>query len=163
MLKPYTFTPDIFTGPFCRTIQALGYYGFLPKTKLSSAQNKNQYQGDNVRNYHAKLSAVLETFRIANERLRNVTLPIGAGGNAHGGHQDLYFVHYLRHAGRRHVVRALWSTYAPNSTSLLCVYRRVMIVWTFPTLFVAISLHLRCGKFPKATTRCCAKNVHSIS
>jgi hypothetical protein len=79
LLKPYTFTPAIFTGPFCRTIQAWGYYGFLPKTKLSSAQNKNQYQGDNVRNYHAKLSAVLETFRIASERLRNVTLPIGAG------------------------------------------------------------------------------------
>ena len=79
-LKPYMFTPAIFTEPFRRTIQAWGYHGFLPKTKLSSAQNKNLNQGDNVRNYHAQLSAVLETFRTANERLRNVTLPIGAGG-----------------------------------------------------------------------------------
>ncbi len=70
-LKPYMFTPAIFTEPFCRTIQAWGYHGFLPKTKLSSAQNKNLNQGDNVRNYHAQLSAMLETFRTANARLRN--------------------------------------------------------------------------------------------
>jgi hypothetical protein len=79
-LKPYMFPPAIFTEPFRRTIQAWGYHGFLPKTKLSSAQNKNLNQGDNVRNYHAQLSAVLETFRTANARLRNVTLPIGTGG-----------------------------------------------------------------------------------
>jgi hypothetical protein len=59
---PYNFTPAIFTEPFCRTIQAWGYHGFLPKTKLSSAQYKNQRQGDIVRNYHAQLSAMLETF-----------------------------------------------------------------------------------------------------
>ncbi len=58
----------------------MGYHGFLPKTKLSSARNKNLNQGDNVSNYHVQLSAVLETFRAANERLRNVTLLIGTGG-----------------------------------------------------------------------------------
>ncbi len=79
-LKAYMFTPAIFTEPFRRTIQAWGYHGFLPKTKLSSAQNKNQHQGDNVRNYHAQLRAVLDTFRTVNERLLNVPLPIGAGG-----------------------------------------------------------------------------------
>ena len=79
-LKPYMFTPAIFTEPCRRTIQAWGYHGFLPKTKLSSAQNKNQDQGDNVRNYNAQLRAVLETFQTANECLRNVTLPIGAEG-----------------------------------------------------------------------------------
>jgi hypothetical protein len=35
LLKPYMFTPAIFTEPFCRTIQAWGYHGFLPKTNLT--------------------------------------------------------------------------------------------------------------------------------
>ena len=37
-LKPYMFTPAIFTETFRRTIQAWGYHGFLPKPKASSAQ-----------------------------------------------------------------------------------------------------------------------------
>ena len=39
-LKPYMFTPAIFTESFRRTIKAWGFHGFLPKVKLSSAQNQ---------------------------------------------------------------------------------------------------------------------------
>ena len=45
-LKPYMFTPAIFTESFRRTIKAWGYHGFLPKVKLSSAQNQIQRQGE---------------------------------------------------------------------------------------------------------------------
>ena len=76
-LKPYMFTPAIFTEKFRRTIKAWGYHGFLPKVKLSSAQNKTQQQGDPIRNYHKQLRMVLATFNSANERLRNTTLPLG--------------------------------------------------------------------------------------
>ena len=76
-LKPYMFTPAIFTEKFRRTIKAWGYHGFLPKVKLSSAQNKTQQQGDPIRNYHKQLRMVLATFNSANERLRNITLPLG--------------------------------------------------------------------------------------
>jgi hypothetical protein len=52
LLKPYMFTPAIFKEEFRRKIQAWRYHGFLPKTKLSSAQNQSsRKQGDNVRNY----------------------------------------------------------------------------------------------------------------
>ena len=72
------FTPAIFTERFRRTIKAWGYHGFLPKVKLSSAQNKIQCQGNPMRNYHKQLWQVLSTFLAsANERLRNITLPIG--------------------------------------------------------------------------------------
>ena len=37
-LKPYMFTPAIFTESFRRTFKAWGYHGFLPKCKKSSAQ-----------------------------------------------------------------------------------------------------------------------------
>lgn len=80
-LKPYMFTPAIYTATFRRTIQAWGYHGYLPKPKVSSAQNAVQRQGDNIRNYHAQLGTVLETFRTANERLRNVRLPLGHTGS----------------------------------------------------------------------------------
>ena len=80
-LKPYMFTPAIYTATFRRTIQAWGYHGYLPKPKVSSAQNTVQRQGDNIRNYHAQLGKVLETFRTANERLRNVRLPLGHKGS----------------------------------------------------------------------------------
>ena len=79
-LKPYMFTPAIFTENFRRTIQAWGYHGFLPKPKTSSAQNQIKQTGDNNRNYHAQLTVVLQSFQSANERLKNVTLPIGATG-----------------------------------------------------------------------------------
>jgi hypothetical protein len=49
----------------------------LSKVKLSSAQNKMQSQGDHIRNYHKQLRKVLATFETANERLRNITLPLG--------------------------------------------------------------------------------------
>ena len=80
-LKPYMFTPAIFTESTRRTIQAWGYHGFLPKHKVSSAQNQVQRQGDNIRNYHAQLQAVLSTFTAAEPRLRSVQLPIGPTGS----------------------------------------------------------------------------------
>ena len=80
-LKPYMFTPAIFTEKFRRTIHAWGYHGFLPKPKISSAQNQKQNQGDNVRNYHAQLATVLQTFTTAGPRLKNVTLPLGPAGS----------------------------------------------------------------------------------
>jgi hypothetical protein len=79
-LKPYMFTPAIFTETFRRRIEAWGYHGFLPKSRASSAQNQMQPQGENLRNYHAQLRVVLQTFETANARLRNVTLPIGPNG-----------------------------------------------------------------------------------
>ena len=51
-LKPYMFTPAIFTESLWRTIQAWGYHGFLPKPKPSSAQNQTFKLGDNIRNLH---------------------------------------------------------------------------------------------------------------
>ena len=80
-LKPYMFTPAIFTEPFRRTIKAWGFHGFLPKVKLSSAQNQMQQQGVPIRKYHKQLRKVLETFRTANDRLRNITLPLGPTKN----------------------------------------------------------------------------------
>ena len=79
-LKPYIFTPAIFTEQFRRTINAWGYHGFLPKAKLSSAQNQILKPGDNIRNYHAQLSAVLSSFCKADARLLNIKLPIGPHG-----------------------------------------------------------------------------------
>lgn len=80
-LKPYMFTPAIFTEQFRRTFPAWGYHAFLPKEKSSSAQNVTKRQGDNMRNYHAQLKAALETFRTADERLCNISLPIGPLGD----------------------------------------------------------------------------------
>ena len=80
-LKPYMFTPAIFTETFRRKIQAWGYHGFLPKSKASAAQNKKMPQGNNIRNYHAQLSAVLDSFITAGPQLRNVLLPIGQTGS----------------------------------------------------------------------------------
>ena len=80
-LKPYMFAPAIFKEEFRRKIQAWGYHGFLPKQKLSSAQNQTSMkQGDNVRNYHAQLYAVLRSFTTAGPQLTNVILPIGPTG-----------------------------------------------------------------------------------
>jgi hypothetical protein len=80
-LKPYMFAPAIFKEEFRRKLQAWGYHGFLPKAKLSSAQNQtNMKQGDNVRNYHAQLDAVLSSFTSAGPYLMNVSLPIGPQG-----------------------------------------------------------------------------------
>ena len=79
-LKPYMFTPAIFTEKFRRTIQAWGHHGFLPKPKTSSAQNQVKKQGANNRNYHSQLTVVLQSFQSANARLKNVTLSIGPTG-----------------------------------------------------------------------------------
>ena len=79
-LKPYMFTPAIFTEKFRRSIKAWGYHGFLPKKKASSAQNKVLRQGDNLRNYHKELHAVLDSFRKCGPSLRDVYLPIGPKG-----------------------------------------------------------------------------------
>jgi hypothetical protein len=64
-LKPYMFTPTIFTKQFRRTFPAWGYHAFLPKEKSSSAQTVTKRQGDNTRNYHAQVKAALENFRTA--------------------------------------------------------------------------------------------------
>jgi len=80
-LKPYMFTPAIFKETFRRTIKAWGYHGFLPKPKTSSAQNQTKKQGDNIRNYHAQLYAVLHSFTTAGPQLENVLLPIGPAGS----------------------------------------------------------------------------------
>jgi hypothetical protein len=81
-LKPYMFTLAIFKEEFQRKVQTWGYHhGFLPKTKLSSAQNQSsRKQGDNVRNYHAQLYEVLRSLSTAGPKLRNVSLPIGPNG-----------------------------------------------------------------------------------
>ena len=76
-LKPYMFTPAIFTEKFRRSINAWGYHGYLPKPKKSSAQNQTLQLGVNMRNYHAQLRVVLSSFETANARLRNITLPLG--------------------------------------------------------------------------------------
>ena len=80
-LKPYMFTPAIFKESFRRTIQAWGYHGFLPKGKKSSAQNRRNRPGDNIRNYHAQLGTVLETFKTSANRLQGVSLPLGPSGS----------------------------------------------------------------------------------
>ena len=76
-LKPYVFTPAIFTELFRQTFKAWGYHGFLPKRKNSSAENQGKKLGVNICNYHAKLCVVLETFHFANDCLCNITLPLG--------------------------------------------------------------------------------------
>ena len=76
-LKPYMFIPAIFKENFRRTIQAWGYHGFLPKHKTSSAQNQTQIQVNNIRNYHAKLYAVLHLFTTAGPQLCKAVLPLG--------------------------------------------------------------------------------------
>ena len=80
-LKPYMFTPAIFSESFRRTIQAWGYHGFLPKPKTSSAQNQTSKLGDNIRNYHAQLQMVLSSFQTSALRLRNIRLPLGPTGS----------------------------------------------------------------------------------
>ena len=79
-LKPYMFSPAIFAETFCRRIEAWGYHGFFPKSRASSAQNQIQPQGDNLCKYHAQIKVVLHTFTTANDRLKNVTIPIGPTG-----------------------------------------------------------------------------------
>jgi len=75
-LKPYMFTPAIFTEKFRRTIKAWGYHGFLPKAKVGD-NNRRKDMGDNVRNYHAELREVLASFRNSSKYLKGVMLPIG--------------------------------------------------------------------------------------
>jgi hypothetical protein len=48
LLKPYMFTPAIFTKIFRRSIKAWGYHGFLPKRKSSSAQKQTLCMGDAI-------------------------------------------------------------------------------------------------------------------
>ena len=79
-LKPYMFTPAIFTAAFRRTLPAWAFHGFLPKPKSSSAENNMKGQGDNLRNYHKQLNEVLQTFIHASDRLKSITLPIGPCG-----------------------------------------------------------------------------------
>ena len=80
-LKPYMFTPAIFKEECRRYIHAWGYHGFLPKPKWSKAEAKLQAQGNNMRNTHAQLAAVLESFRTSAARLKNIKLPLGPTGD----------------------------------------------------------------------------------
>lgn len=80
-LKPYMFTPAIFREEFRRTITAWGYHGFLPRSKTSPAQNVSKRQGDNIRTYHAQLSAALQSFQFPGPYLQNVVLPLGPTGS----------------------------------------------------------------------------------
>ncbi len=98
LLKPYMFAPAISKEEFRRKIQASGYHGFLPKLKLSSAQNQTSMkQGDNIRNYHAQLHAVLSSFTAAGPHVTNVLLPIGPSGmNESGCHNVCSLVCYSR-------------------------------------------------------------------
>ena len=45
-LKPYMFTPAIFKETFRHRIQAWGYHGVLPKSKKSSALQRNLQASD---------------------------------------------------------------------------------------------------------------------
>ncbi|MGL6009391.1 MAG: hypothetical protein ACRC1D_08040, partial [Culicoidibacterales bacterium] len=76
-LKPYMFTPAIFTETFRRTISAWGYHGFLPKPNLSSAENRMQETGNNLRQYHQQLSVVLDSFQNSATQLKDIILPLG--------------------------------------------------------------------------------------
>ena len=80
-LKPYMFTPAIFTEPFRRTIKAWGLQEFLPKVNLSSAQNQIEHHGAPICKYHKQLRKVLETFTSASTRLCNIILPLGPTKN----------------------------------------------------------------------------------
>jgi hypothetical protein len=44
-LKPYMFTPAIFTESFWHTIQAWCYHGYLPKSKTSTCTKRNPTAG----------------------------------------------------------------------------------------------------------------------
>ena len=56
----------------------MGYYGFLPKTRVSSTQNQIVKPGDNLCYYYDQQSAVLSLFCKADDRLQNIKLPIGS-------------------------------------------------------------------------------------
>jgi len=80
-LKPYMFSPAIFKEKCRRQIKFWGYHGFLPKRKDTMAINQKRRMGDNIRNYHAELSVVLNSFSTSTVRLQNVWLPIGPSGS----------------------------------------------------------------------------------
>ena len=54
---------------------------FYQNQKRCLHKTKKMKQGDNIRNYHAQLSAVLDSFTTAGPQLRNVLLPIGQNGS----------------------------------------------------------------------------------
>jgi hypothetical protein len=58
----------------------LGLPRLSSKITCIVAQNQIQPQGDNLRKNHKRLSVVLHTFKTTNDRLKNVTLPIGPTG-----------------------------------------------------------------------------------
>jgi hypothetical protein len=66
-LKPYMFTPAILQNRFGAPFK-------LGATMDICQKVKHQLQGDNIRNYHARLSQVLHRFRTAESRLRGVAL-----------------------------------------------------------------------------------------
>jgi len=80
-LKPYMFTPAIFKEECRRRIEFWGYHGFIPKRKDTQAETRLRQTGDNLRNYHAELKAVLSSLQTAAFHLKNVVLPIGPGPN----------------------------------------------------------------------------------
>jgi hypothetical protein len=80
-LKPFMFTPAIFTEKFRRTFPAWAFHGFIPEDHCSAAENKCKKEVDNIRrHYHAQLKELLKTFNYANSLLKGVALPIGSNG-----------------------------------------------------------------------------------
>ena len=80
-LAPYMFTFAIFTEKFRRTIDAWKVLGYMPKSKMSSAERKGMDKGEGVRDYHVKLYQLLESYIKSADRLKNVVLPIGPHGS----------------------------------------------------------------------------------
>jgi len=80
-LKPYMFSPAIFKEKCRRKIEFWGFHGYIPKRKDSQAETSLRKPGDNIRNYHAELHAVLASFQSAADHLKDVWLPIGPGHN----------------------------------------------------------------------------------
>ena len=79
-LAPYMFTFGIFTEKFRRTLDAWAVLGYMPKSKMSSAERKGMDKGEGVRDYHAKLYEMLKSFYDSKDRLEGIELPIGPDG-----------------------------------------------------------------------------------
>ena len=77
--KPYMFHRPFSKKPIAAQFKHGVIMGFFQK-KTSSAQNQTQTQGNNIRNYHAELYAVLHLFTIAGPQLCNIMLRLGPKG-----------------------------------------------------------------------------------
>lgn len=80
-LAPVMFTLGIFTEVFRHSFDAWAVLGYMPDLRLSSAERAKLAKGEAMRGYHAKLSAIFESYLTADDRLKNVTIPIGPTGS----------------------------------------------------------------------------------